>query len=253
MTLDPRQLALLQALARRDAQLQKEHRSTEFMLIQAHAGRFALKPGLEGLAARAVLRQAGDGPRDEWPNWQPCHYRPQSHKIDGIRAQSWRETRGRIPSVPAGSSRGGHDQRALCKQEVTGSIPVGSIFLVGKQTVAAPLRLHRRSEFARSHSNAEPCDSTEQPLIDAHKPTVEHPCQGDVLRVVGLRPAEFISHTPSRPNQAGRRADLNRSLEQAIEHDFGARLGDLFSPCHLMQHRTRLDEHELWRDQVVPS
>jgi hypothetical protein len=50
MTLDARQLALLHALARRDARLREEHRSVEFMLMRAHAGRFALKPGVEGIA-----------------------------------------------------------------------------------------------------------------------------------------------------------------------------------------------------------
>ncbi len=55
------------------------------------------------------------------------------------------------------------------------------------------------------------------------------------------------------PNQAIGRADLHRSLEEALQHRLGARLGDLPPPGHLMQRRTRLRHHELWCDELVPA
>jgi len=50
MSLDDRLLALLQALAHRDGQLRADGRSADFLLVQARGGRFALKPGVEGIA-----------------------------------------------------------------------------------------------------------------------------------------------------------------------------------------------------------
>jgi hypothetical protein len=54
----------------------------------------------------------------------------------------------------------------------------------------------RCSEFARPYSHAKPCDPPEQTFIYAHEPTIEHLCESDVLRVVGLRPAQLVGDAP---------------------------------------------------------
>jgi hypothetical protein len=73
------------------------------------------------------------------------------------------------------------------------------------------------------------------------------------MSVVCLRPPKFVGDVPRSLNQAIGRADLHRSLEEALQHRFGARLGDLSPPGHLVQRRTRLRHHELWRKELVPA
>jgi hypothetical protein len=73
------------------------------------------------------------------------------------------------------------------------------------------------------------------------------------MSVVCLRPPEFVSDLPRSSNQLIGHADLHRSLDEPPQHRPCARLGDLPPPGHLVKHRARLCDHELWREELVPA
>src|SRR5918996_1709504 len=75
--------------------------------------------------------------------------------------------------------------------------------------------------------------------------------QGEVLRVVGLRPSQLVSEPPGGAPEPSGPARGHRGVIQALECPFGIRPAYLTSPHGLVEDGPRLGPHQRRRDELM--
>jgi hypothetical protein len=89
--------------------------------------------------------------------------------------------------------------------------------------------------------------------VQRDKATSEQACQRDVVRVVGLSPAQLVRDTPTFPRKPIQFAATHRGREHPVAHRLGLLAAQLPPPEHCVQSRDGFDPHQRWRDQLKPS
>jgi hypothetical protein len=108
-------------------------------------------------------------------------------------------------------------------------------------------------ELGRSDDVHETGTASLQLNVRRQESAPQQPCQGEVLRVIGLGPAQAVRNSPSLFDQAFRptRADLSSS--QPVQRDCGKLARDFLAPAQFVQHRRRFGPHQMRRHQLLPA
>lgn len=111
--------------------------------------------------------------------------------------------------------------------------------------MTAPLQLGGR------HDEAEPIGTPAQAAVHRHQPAVARLRQGDVLGVVGLRPAEILGYLPRGGGEVVRPllGDPELAGQEPPQGKLGERVGDVATEDHLVEHGRHLAPEERRRDQ----
>src|SRR5207253_2466806 len=92
--------------------------------------------------------------------------------------------------------------------------------------------------------------ATEEARVEGNEAAAEQAREGEVLGVIGLRPAELVREPPSLTPQSIRTTGRDRQgLESRVRFP-GNRCRNLASPGRLVQRRPRLGPHDRRCDEL---
>ncbi len=105
-------------------------------------------------------------------------------------------------------------------------------------------------EIVRADDPDHPLCPATQTIVDGEQWAIEQAGEGDVFRVVRLRPTEIMGDLPRRAAQTPGLPTSDRSAQQRFEGHGGELLRDFPAPRELMNHRGRLRPEERGSDEV---